>query len=814
MKKLFSLLLLCIFLLFSNLLLCQDFWEETNGPEGGWTNCIALDKNENIYAGFNGEWFGPIHEGNCLYRSTDGSMTWESLILASIKDVESIIADTAGVIYIWEGGVGVMKSTNGGETWLGIPYSFDASYSAILDVCRNNYLILGHHDGIYISSNNGNMWSLTSLTGQVYSVFTDSSDNIYAGMADNLYRSSDYGSTWYPAGNGLNGELVHSLMQMNDSTFYAGTEIGIYKSQDNCTTWDFQNGSPISITSLSPGKNNEVFAGSRTEGFIVSTDGGKSWLNRSAGLPNISITSMVVLSQNYVVVGTVGDGIFISLTQGRCWQSRNSGIRSNHIAAMINYDGYLFGGSELGILFRSSDRGDLWMRIDSIHTAAGITAFLKSKKNSLFCAGGDIYKSEDGGSTWKVISQLYVKSFSSYFDSTTGREYLLAAADDQGIWISTDDGDIWSPANNGILGYIEGVETNLRGYFYAASTNKIFRSTDFGTSWQIIYANDSLFINHVDVTVSSNDYIYAGFDPGKIFLSTDYGDTWIDRGEHLPVDRINSIETDSLGRVYAGNWWGQIYQSLNYGEDWIDISSGMIGGAVLNLLCDNSGNIYTGPYSGSVYRGINSTFIPPQVKLASPGPGAQNVSLTPELKWHPSLSALYYRAQVSLNNTFDSAGVVFDYYTDDTTCTVDSLQTNTRYYWRVCSFNEYGGGLWSQIRWFKTMNPTSSEQDAKKEYTFNLLQNYPNPFNPSTIIRFSIKNDSRVMLTIFNVLGEKVASLLNEVMRAGEHQVEFDASGGSGGNRQLTSGIYFYVLNAAGIDGTNYTETKKMILLK
>ncbi|UCG61663.1 MAG: S8 family serine peptidase [Candidatus Zixiibacteriota bacterium] len=83
-----------------------------------------------------------------------------------------------------------------------------------------------------------------------------------------------------------------------------------------------------------------------------------------------------------------------------------------------------------------------------------------------------------------------------------------------------------------------------------------------------------------------------------------------------------------------------------------------------------------------------------------------------------------------------------------------------------------------------------------------LSQNYPNPFNPRTAVRFSLETASHVKLTVYNIRGQKVAVLANEVYGAGEHAVEFDAAG-------LSSGVYLYRLET-----DNISETKKMILLK
>lgn len=85
---------------------------------------------------------------------------------------------------------------------------------------------------------------------------------------------------------------------------------------------------------------------------------------------------------------------------------------------------------------------------------------------------------------------------------------------------------------------------------------------------------------------------------------------------------------------------------------------------------------------------------------------------------------------------------------------------------------------------------------------FSLQQNYPNPFNPSTSIVFSIKEYANVNLSVYNVLGQKITTLINEPMSAGFHNVQFNAS-------NLSSGIYFYRLTAG-----NETKVMKMNLLK
>ena len=95
----------------------------------------------------------------------------------------------------------------------------------------------------------------------------------------------------------------------------------------------------------------------------------------------------------------------------------------------------------------------------------------------------------------------------------------------------------------------------------------------------------------------------------------------------------------------------------------------------------------------------------------------------------------------------------------------------------------------------------SVDQETLPE-NFRVEQNYPNPFNPATKIRYSLPKNGLVTLKIYNVLGREVQTLISEIQTQGEHLVEFDGSA-------LSSGIYFYKLEAAGL-----SEVKKMILMK
>jgi hypothetical protein len=112
------------------------------------------------------------------------------------------------------------------------------------------------------------------------------------------------------------------------------------------------------------------------------------------------------------------------------------------------------------------------------------------------------------------------------------------------------------------------------------------------------------------------------------------------------------------------------------------------------------------------------------------------------------------------------------------------------------------GGPVGDLNWFDMVNAIEDDNLNNKPTSFTLSQNYPNPFNPTTQINFQITKADKVTLEIYNIIGQRIATLINQKMTAGEHTITWDA-------RNFASGVYFYKLSFGSL-----SETKKMILLK
>ena len=127
----------------------------------------------------------------------------------------------------------------------------------------------------------------------------------------------------------------------------------------------------------------------------------------------------------------------------------------------------------------------------------------------------------------------------------------------------------------------------------------------------------------------------------------------------------------------------------------------------------------------------------------------------------------------------------------------DKSALSGKYYYRLKQIDFDGSYQYSK----------SVEIDMGLPKNYSLDQNYPNPFNPSTIIRFALPTNAKVNIKLYNTLGQEVATILNNEFDAGIHETTFNAS-------NLSSGVYFYRLEARGLDGSNYISTKRMILMK
>jgi hypothetical protein len=213
----------------------------------------------------------------------------------------------------------------------------------------------------------------------------------------------------------------------------------------------------------------------------------------------------------------------------------------------------------------------------------------------------------------------------------------------------------------------------------------------------------------------------------------------------------------------------------------------------------------------SAFTAVDSFTTATEVPLAPTATSpklATGVNRITRYTWTPTANTTSYHVQVSTASDFSA--IVTDMKTVDTTLVAsDTLLSSTRYYWHVSGINAGGEGAFSGSATFVTgvfVDVIAPVAEFPRE--FALMQNYPNPFNPSTTISYDIPKAATVNVTIYDVLGRVVTTLVNEVQSANHYRVQWNAS-------NMSSGMYFLRIQARSTDGSgNFTAVKKLMLMK
>ncbi len=186
-----------------------------------------------------------------------------------------------------------------------------------------------------------------------------------------------------------------------------------------------------------------------------------------------------------------------------------------------------------------------------------------------------------------------------------------------------------------------------------------------------------------------------------------------------------------------------------------------------------------------------------------------------KLNWETTSNFNYdgFEIERAENNGGELVWKVIDYVSADlnnlnpTYEYTDQYLNDGSYFYRIREIDLIGSTIAYSQRVKIDLNVvTGIDETMPRE--FALSQNYPNPFNPSTKIKYSVPNESNVKLTIYNILGEQVAVLVNEIKEAGYFEIDFNAS-------NLNSGMYIYTIEASALGSdSKFTDVKKMMLVK
>ena len=432
----------------------------------------------------------------------------------------------------------------------------------------------------------------------------------------------------------------------------------------------------------------------------------------------------------------------------------------------------------------------VWQQTASTPEGSGVTEMvLRQSNNNIFVTTGSfnwpngdmggVRRSTDDGATWENLNDVFIAR--TIIDAPDGNLYasIWDFPQAEGLYRSTDNGSNWGnplvtvPSGDNIFSIAVNTTTTPNTIF-AGTRNGPLRSTDNGVNW-------APAINGIppnswvrDVEVDSGGYVVAATTNG-LFISTNNGELWEQATGIAAGDIIVKLEfdyplpTEKAGdktRLLAGSDDGNLYiSSINSGYTGY-VVLGIFGGAevsgIVIILFDFIG-VSTFP-EGSSGGGFH----------LSTDNGATFTQNNRGLPSNPKSSAL-------TGNAITSRG-----------------SEDVNFY--IGFFENMNGGA----RVFKTTYTVTDVEPVSSLIPddYELKQNYPNPFNPSTSIEYSIPSESFVELKVYDVLGNEVATLVNQEQSAGIYRADFTAD-------NLPSGMYF-----ARITANEFTQVVKMILLK
>jgi photosystem II stability/assembly factor-like uncharacterized protein len=734
--------ILALFLISILLTTCKAQWEILN--QSGSLSAIDFVDSET----------GWIAGSGSLMKTEDGGLHWMSIAVNETLNVAMIdfINESTGwgISYDYNnGGILIIKTTDGGHNWIRQNNLAGYSVRNLFALDDTTVFVLG--DTVLLkTSDGGNSWNdiATIISDSWFSTasFVNSEQGIIAGSKRTdwepvTWKTFDGGKHWQetPSADTLH---ISDLQFCNDSTGYCA---GITGSGQGvlCKTNDF----------------------------------GEHW---SILLQNsYNINSLQCLNEDviYCVVldSTWSHNIMKSADGGEHWQQQQNPDRGTIQGLDLKFFSQQFGliVADGSLLYRTEDGGDQWKicllsyPFRDVVFVTKTRGFICGSKAGLHFFRGDFFITSDGGQTWSSIlngsefekciflneSAGFLSSWDLLYKTIDGggkwTAYNFSKYDSTGVYFQSKDFCF----TNEMTGWSAGSysETNSWG---AA----IFKTVNGGENWNSVFEysgpdpNKSYVLNSIFFLDENSGWAVG--DPGLVCKYNYLSNKWsvIETDTDLPLNKV--WFTDQENGWIGGGWYNYdleyhplLLKSANGGSTWIDQHFGYIVNDM--YFSDRDHGWLVG--SDSTNQGVI---------LATRDGG---------LHWQIQIAGL-------------SSPLIAIHFADD-----------------------YGWAVGNQGLILKTENGGASwiaDDPDLLSGGYNLDQNFPNPFNPYTTITFTLPIRSLIEINIYNIQGQKLATLINKIQNAGTYHLSWNAS-------RYASGVYFYKMETP-----DFTQTRKMLLLR
>ena len=692
-----------------------------------------------------------VKEGNVPYEPNDGFF---------------LDADTGWLVC--DDGV-VLKTTNGGDSWetIEIPDALGFDLEDVEFADANTGYACCNDGFIYKTTNGGMDWTMIADTANykvdIAGLSVVNEDLVYfCGDDSTLLKTENGGTSYSRMTYGFQSE------DLDGGVHFISPEVGVVISDANAgETW-------------------------------YTHDGGQNWEFVQILFPPGTA------SQRLYDVSGAGDGVFaiaayhritfISADSGQTYQPSGNVDYAYvyfNCVQVLDENTIMTSGSG-GFLVRTDDGGANW---DTLYVGTGQTGtfhqFVDSNNGYMFLGYGNWMKTTDGGSNWMPLNDWPTTSF-----------WGLALASDDDLFISGwgggelteshDGGETWNYPDN----YKTMTAENLYECEFADASNGIVaggygtmrRTTDGGDTWAFVdnpmYQQTNKHINAL--RYMNADTVFAGGSSGIIMRSEDGGETWTEMENEGGTSTVYDIWPVNENLIIASASSGQIYLS-NATLDTFQLAHDY--GTLSMRAVEFRGDVGIVPASsGYIYRttiaDIDTLY---EVFLDPDGDDMYDVEFVTD-------SIAYVVGENGKIYKTEDSGFTWAAETSPVTETLPKIAYGNNILWAV--------GQNGTILKLDLTAVGIEEAEWQVVGSYHLAQNYPNPFNPTTTINFMLKKAGPVELVIYNIQGQKVATLVDAKMKAGTHSVTWNGS-------NLASGVYFYKLTSG-----DFTNVKKMMLLK
>ena len=706
-----------------------------------------------------------------ILKTSDGGLNWQSILKYRDGAVEAIrfFNKNVGIASCQiMNDRNIVKTSNGGLNWYDITpnsanYKYHYNYAGIGATCFIN------EDEVII-----------------YGSVMCYRDRIKVPDKAFIIKTSDGGATWEE-------KLIPEFVTMSGLQFINESSGYFLAHFDSIPVADPDPGpnpipDPFSNTSADISSNGEIYTA-----FCYTTDRLESWKRIIEFPEHLELISIYAPNQNttYAVLSGDTSTYLLSTTNGGAiWQ-----IRQNLPAGEVYYlkDGawFILNPANVerlgGTVWRSTDKGNSWnIQYYSNRDPFSDVYFLDKSRGFVFRGYGF-----DGG---HCLGRFWGCGCIGYAD------------------VTNDGGKTWEPLPfecNYILHsclFLDNDLGFLLGSCGGCSGSAIFKTIDRGKTWSgqayDDFQNSDLYFSNDQIGWVAGSAVNLESDTsGAIILgTTDGGNKWDIVWNYPNTEENDYYSLESIHGSGATAWAvGERGMMVKYTEEhqW-QLQSGVTD-LPLNKVyfSDEQHGWITGGYSNA----NESCYI--VLRTADGGETWQEI---PDLKYR--INDIYFENNLHgwiVGADTRDRGIIWETSDGGDTWSVQSENLNASL--NAIHFHEnFGWAVGDNGLILGTANNSirsiNEENNQAYPLAFNLSQNYPNPFNPKTVIRYTLPLASRIDLSVYNLLGEKVATLVSERQLAGQHQVKWDASA-------FPSGVYLYRLDAG-----DFIETKKLLLIK